>query len=92
MLFTLGLVMGISLLVAIMIVNIIVTLASSNEGYGIYIPIAVVFVAGIIMVTISSFAKIEMIGLGFGGWGTASLFAAAVGGIVTSLVETYRHA
>ncbi|MFD1362129.1 hypothetical protein ACFQ4A_10730 [Lentibacillus salinarum] len=84
--------MGISLLVVIMIINMIVTLASSDSGYGIYIPAAVAFVAGILMVTISSFAKIEMIGLGFGGWGGASLFASAIGFIVTSLVETYRHA
>ncbi|GGJ87256.1 hypothetical protein GCM10007063_07180 [Lentibacillus kapialis] len=90
--FNLGLVIGISILVAIMIVNIIITLASSDEGFGIYIPAAVAFVAGIIMVTMSSFAKIEMIGLGFGGWGGASLFAAAIGAIATSLVETFRHA
>ncbi|WP_382400367.1 hypothetical protein [Lentibacillus salinarum] len=90
--FNLALVMGISLLVVIMIINMIVTLASSDSGYGIYIPAAVAFVAGILMVTISSFAKIEMIGLGFGGWGGASLFASAIGFIVTSLVETYRHA
>ncbi|HLS09138.1 hypothetical protein [Lentibacillus sp.] len=89
--FNLALVMGISLLVVIMIINIFITMASSPGGYGIYIPGAVVFAAGIIMVTISSFAKIEMIGLGFGGWGGASLFAAAVGFIITSLVETYRH-
>ncbi|QKY70007.1 hypothetical protein [Lentibacillus sp. CBA3610] len=90
--FNLALVMGISLLVVIMIINIIITVASSNSGYGIYVPAVIAFVAGIVMVTISSFVKIEMIGLGFGGWGGASLFAAAIGFIVTSLVETYRNA
>lgn len=90
--FNLGLTIGISLLVVIMLVNIVITLAAPKGGYGIYLPAAVIFVAGIVMVTISSFAKVEMIGIGFGGWGGASLFASAIGFIVTSLVETYRHA
>lgn len=89
--FNLALLIGISLLVVIMIINIFITMGSSPGSYGIYIPTAIIFVAGTIMVTISSFATIEMIGLGFGGWGGASLFAAAIGAIVTSLVETFRY-
>ncbi|WP_010532070.1 hypothetical protein [Lentibacillus jeotgali] len=89
--FFVALTISISILVVIMIANIIVSLASSNGGVGIFIPMAIVSVAGLIMVAISSFAKIEMMGLGFGGWGGASLFAAALAGIATSLVETYRH-
>ncbi|TFJ94244.1 hypothetical protein [Lentibacillus salicampi] len=89
--FNLALVIGISILVVIMLINIVITLATSDGGYGIYVPAAIVFAAGIVMAVIATFGKIEMFGLGFGGWGGASLFAAAIGTIVTSIVETYRH-
>ncbi|SFE22649.1 hypothetical protein SAMN05216238_11094 [Lentibacillus persicus] len=89
--FNLALVMGISLLVIVMIINIIITVATPPGGYGIYIPAAAIAVVGGILVTISAAADIEMMGLGLGGWGGASLFAAALALIVTSIVESYRH-
>ncbi|SFB32648.1 hypothetical protein SAMN04488072_11622 [Lentibacillus halodurans] len=89
--FNLALLISISLLVVIMLLNIVVTLATSRGGYAVYAPAAMIFVAGIVMIVISIFGKVEMLGLGFGGWGGASLFAAAIGFIVTSLVETYRQ-
>ncbi|GAB4072998.1 hypothetical protein GCM10028778_06500 [Barrientosiimonas marina] len=93
--FNTGLIIGLSLLVVIMLVNVIITATSSaspGNSFGIYLPPTVIFAAGLIMLAASTFGKIEMAGLGFGGWGAASLFAAAVGFVVTSVVESYRQA
>ncbi|TMN21463.1 hypothetical protein FH966_00725 [Lentibacillus cibarius] len=89
--FNTALVFSASLLVVLMIINIVVSLAASNKSYTIYVPAGVLFVLGIILLSISTGDRIEMMGLGFGGWGAASLFASAIGFIITSLVDTYNH-
>ncbi|GAA0446981.1 hypothetical protein GCM10008983_26150 [Lentibacillus halophilus] len=89
--FSLGFVIAASLLVVLMIINIVVSLTTSNQSYAMYVPAGVLFAIGLILLSISSAGRIEMIGLGFGGWGGASLFAAAVGLLATSLVDTYNH-
>lgn len=86
--FNMALVAGAALLVVLMVINIIISKVSSPDKYDIYKPAGVLFALGIILLSISSVGRIEIMGLGFGGWGGASLFAAAIGFIVTSLVDT----
>lgn len=90
--FSMTLTVGASILVILMIVNIILSKMHKSNAFTVYIPAAVVFGIGVIGIFIAAFGRIEVLGLGLGGWGIACLFAAAIGVLVTSLVDVYTHA
>jgi len=64
--------------------------ASGKNPYLPYIPGMVVFAAGILLIVIATIAgKIEIMGAGLGGWGIACMFSAAIGMIITAIIDTY---
>ncbi|SDQ21969.1 hypothetical protein [Virgibacillus salinus] len=80
------------LTVALMILNIILSKVSSQDRYIIYMPGVVLFATGLLLFMIATMAgKIEITGLGLGGWGIACLFASAIQFTVTSIVDTSTH-
>lgn len=85
-------IIGLVLVVALMIVNIILSKLSSKDKYIMYMPGVVLFATGLILFIVASMAgKVEITGLGLGGWGIACLFAAAIGVTITSIVDTNTH-
>lgn len=80
------------LVVALMILNIILSKVSSQDKYIMYMPGVVLFGTGLLLFIVAAIAgKIEITGLGLGGWGIACLFAAAIQFTVTSIVDTNTH-
>lgn len=83
---------GASILTGLMILNMIISKASSYSKYTIYIPASAVFGIGLFLLFISTFNNIVVSGLGLGGWGISCLFAAAVTAVATSIVDSAQHA
>ncbi|WP_164219460.1 hypothetical protein [Virgibacillus sp. YIM 98842] len=87
------LIIGIILAVISIAVGIGVLKATGKEKFTGYYPIAVLGIAGILLACAAPIVgKVEIMGAGLGGWGIAAMFAAAIGFIVTSLVDTYTNA
>lgn len=82
---------GIVLTVILVIVGFLLTRASL-KGYSVYYPFLAVFGIGLILLLFATIIeKIEIMGAGLGGWGIACLFAAAIGLIVTSILDAYAQ-
>ncbi|PAV30945.1 hypothetical protein CIL05_04315 [Virgibacillus profundi] len=80
---------GAILTVAIVVINIVLLKASPKEKYTCYYPSFVFIIAGLLFLGLASLMdKVEVMGAGLGGWGIASLFAAAIGLIVTSILDS----
>ncbi len=62
-------------------------------NYTIYYPFALLFFAGLILLLFATIIveRIDIMGAGLGGWGIACLFAAAVGFIVTTILDAYAQ-
>ncbi|MFB4167711.1 hypothetical protein [Virgibacillus sp. JSM 102003] len=85
-------VIALVLVVVLMILNIILSKVSSQDRYIIYMPGVVLFATGLLLFAVAIMAgKIEITGLGLGGWGIACLFASAIQFTVTSIVDTNTH-
>lgn len=66
--------------------------ALSKNNYLGYVPSFLIALAGGVLVTLAAVAgKVDIMGLGYGGWGIAFLFAAATGLIVTSIIDSYAN-
>lgn len=84
------LVIGAVMTVIMIALGFILLKASGNNPYIAYLPGFIVFPAGILLIVIAAIAgKIEMLGAGLGGWGIACLFSAAIGFIITAIIDTY---
>lgn len=82
---------GIVLTVILVIVGFLLTRASL-KGYSVYYPFLAVFGIGLILLLFATIIeKIEIMGAGLGGWGIACLFAAAIGLVVTSILDAYAQ-
>ncbi|TXL65130.1 hypothetical protein FHP05_08320 [Cerasibacillus terrae] len=67
--------------------------ASSKATFLPYYPGVVIFATGVVMATLPAIignGKIVIMGAGIGGWGIAFMFAAAIGLILTSIVDAYK--
>lgn len=63
-----------------------------KSTYGAYIPFALLFFVGLVLLLLATIVdKVNIMGAGFGGWGIACLFAAAIGFIITSIMDAYAH-
>ncbi|CDQ38897.1 MULTISPECIES: hypothetical protein [Virgibacillus] len=83
-----------AILAAILIaLSFVLIKATSKKSYVAYFPGFVVATAGIVFLVLATMAgKVDIMGAGFGGWGIASLFAAAIGLIITALTDSFANA
>ncbi|APC49214.1 hypothetical protein [Virgibacillus halodenitrificans] len=85
-------IIGAILAAIVIIVNLVVSKATSKEKFTGYFPSVIVALAGFAFLFMAPIVeKVDMMGAGYGGWGIACLFAAALGFIITSLVESYAN-
>lgn len=86
--FTIGIV-----LTVITVVLSVVLSRLSLKGYTLYYPFAALFLLGLIFLLFATILpeRVMIAGAGLGGWGIASLFAAAIGLIVSAILDTYKH-
>lgn len=82
---------GIILTVVAIAISVILLKVTPKEKYTGYIPNALFFAAGLILLLIATFTKVEVMGAGLGGWGIACLFAAAIGFVITSIIDSYSN-
>ncbi len=83
---------GAILAVAVVAVSLILLKATSKESYTGYFPGILIGLTGLVFLMLASvIGKVEIMGAGLGGWGIASLFAAAIGLIITALTDTYAN-
>ena len=86
--FTIG---GVLVVIAI-ILGILVLKATPKTSYLSYAPGAIFFAAGLVLLLLASILdKTVIYGAGLGGWGIASLFAAAFSFVFTSTAESFAQ-
>ncbi|WP_010647804.1 hypothetical protein [Oceanobacillus massiliensis] len=74
------------------VVNIVLVNKSSKESQSSYYPSFFLAIVGLLLVLVASLApKVDLLGAGFGGWGIAALFAAAIGFVITSILDSYKN-
>ena len=83
---------GIILIVVAVAVSLILLKAPPKEKYIGYAPNMLLGAAGLILLLVATYGKIEVMGAGLGGWGIACLFASAIGFIVTAVVDSFANA
>jgi len=82
--FTIGGVLAVISIIA----GLILIKATGKASYIGYVPGAIFFAGGLVLLLLASImGKTEWMGAGLGGWGIASLFAAAIGFIITSTAD-----
>ncbi|WP_249870320.1 hypothetical protein [Oceanobacillus saliphilus] len=83
---------GAILTAIIVVANIILVKMSTKESYSPYYPNIFLVIVGLLLLGVASIApKVDLLGAGFGGWGIAALFAAAIGFVITSILDAYRN-
>lgn len=83
---------GAVLTVVLLIVGFILLKATPAKSYATYIPGLVFFGAGLILLLFATILdRIWIMGAGLGGWGIASLFAAAISLVVLAVFDAYRQ-
>lgn len=82
-----------AILTAITIIaNIVFVKMTSKESQSPYYISVFLGFAGILLVLVASIApKVDLLGAGFGGWGIAFMFSAAIGFIISSIMDSYRN-
>ncbi|WP_067728981.1 hypothetical protein [Oceanobacillus damuensis] len=72
--------------------NIVLVRLSTKESHSPYYPNVFLVIVGLLLLAVASLApKVDLLGAGFGGWGIAIMFAAAIGFIITSILDSYRN-
>lgn len=76
---------------AIVLVMNITLLKVSKKSSACYYASIFFVIVGLLLLAVASVApKVDLLGAGFGGWGIAALFAAAIGFIITSVFDAYQ--
>ena len=83
---------GIILVIVAVALSVILLKATPNEKFTGYYPNFILMAAGLILLLIATYNKIEVMGAGLGGWGIACLFAGAIGAVIASIVDSYANA
>lgn len=73
------------------ILGFVLVKATPKTSYKSYIPSAIFFFGGLILLLFATLVKVDILGAGFGGWGIASLFAAAIGFVVTATTDSFQQ-
>src|SRR5690554_2830156 len=83
------------LIVLALILNAAFAKAKPASSFATYIPSAVVFLIGLVFLTLSASIeqRIHFLGFdaGFGGWGIACLMSATIALLITAVYDTNRH-
>lgn len=83
---------GAILAAALLIVSLILVKVTPKNSYVAYYPGFIFFGAGLILLLFATIIdRVWIMEAGLGGWGIASLFAAAISLIVAAVVDTYRQ-
>ena len=83
---------GIILTVIMIILGFILSKASLKGNYALYYPFIALFGIGLILLLFATIIdKIVIMGAGLGGWGIACLFAAAVGFVISAILDAYAQ-
>lgn len=83
---------GIILTVAMIVLGVVLSKASLKGAYAVYYPFMALFAVGLILLLFATIIdKIVILGAGLGGWGIACLFAAAVGFVITAILDAYAQ-
>src|SRR5690625_223859 len=86
----------------VIIVGLILTVISAviafvlgkalKGSYTTYVPFALLFLVGLVLLLMATILdKVDIMGAGYGGWGIARLFAAAVGLIISTISSAYSQ-
>ena len=85
------LLLGAAFTALVLIINIVL-LKGNKNSYACYYASIFFVIVGLLLLAVASVApKVDLLGAGFGGWGIASLFAAAIGFVVTSILDAYQQ-
>lgn len=86
------LILGAVMTVIALIVNISL-LKANKRSYSCYYASIFFTTVGLLLLAIASVVpKVDLLGAGFGGWGIASMFAAAISFMVTAIVDAFDNA
>ncbi|AVQ99977.1 hypothetical protein ACTWPF_05945 [Oceanobacillus sp. M65] len=74
-------------------ISLFISKAVSKDKYIGYFPSFIVALAGGVFIVLAALAgKADIMGLGYGGWGIAFLFAAAAGILITTILDSSANA
>lgn len=84
---------GAILTIITLLINVVLVKKTPNESRSAYYPNIFLTIVGILLLGVASLApKVDLLGAGFGGWGIAALFAAAIGLVITAIIDSYNNA
>ncbi|WP_042222278.1 hypothetical protein [Oceanobacillus manasiensis] len=83
---------GITAAVLVAISLFISKAVSKDKHIGYFPSLIVALMGGVFVVLAALVGKVDIMGLGFGGWGIAFFFAAALGIIITAILDSYANA
>lgn len=82
-----------AIMTALVLIINFVFLKGNKNSFACYYASIFFVIVGLLLLAVASVApKVDLLGAGFGGWGIASLFAAAIGFMVTSIFDAYQNA
>lgn len=85
-------IIGLILTAVMVILGIVLSKVSFTGNFTVYYPFAALFGIGLILLLFATIIeKVTILGAGLGGWGIASLFASAIGFVITSILDAYAH-
>lgn len=85
-------IIGLILTAVMVILGFVLTKASLSGNFTVYYPFLAVFGIGLILLLFATIIeKVTILGAGLGGWGIACLFAAAIGIVITSILDAYAQ-
>lgn len=82
---------GLILTVLNLVVNAVILRANKNSQACYYLSFFFIIVGLLLLAVASVLPKADLLGAGFGGWGIASLFAAAISFMITSILDAYQN-
>ncbi|RDW15591.1 hypothetical protein [Oceanobacillus chungangensis] len=77
---------------AVVVINLILLKATAADKFISYFPNHIFVAAGLILLLVATFVNESFAGAPLGGWGIASLFAAAIGYVITAIIDAYMNA
>jgi len=84
---------GAILTIITLLINVVLVKKTPNESRSAYYPNIFLTIVGTLLLGVASLApKVDLLGAGFGGWGIAALFAAAIGLVITAIIDSYNNA
>ncbi|MCM3739674.1 hypothetical protein M3210_05265 [Oceanobacillus luteolus] len=81
-----------AILTALVLIVNLALLKTNKSSRACYYASFFFVIVGLLLLAVASVApKVDLLGAGFGGWGIASLFAAAIGFMITAVVDAYQN-